>query len=211
MKKVITFFGLILATVVNIKAQQRVVAECTISYSITADKTITDKDLIESLQASAKTVYIKGNNSRSDLVSPAFTQSTFFEKSNGNAVVLREFGNNKFMTKLDNDNWKKRNAKFDGIIITISGETKNILGYECKKAVLQLKDGSSFSLYFATAIAPSVKEFEYQFKDIPGLVLEYDAQESDGKKIHYIATKINLSPVPASKFDIPTSGYRILN
>ena len=54
------------------------------------------------------------------------------------------------------------------------------------------------------------EEFEYEFKDVPGLVLEYETVE-DGKQIKYTATKINLSPVQTSKFDIPTSGYRILN
>ena len=211
MKKIILFFTAITATVLSIHAQQRVVAECTITYSITPDKTITDKDLIESLQSSIKTVYIKGNDSRSDLVSAAFTQSTFFDKSTGNVVVLREFGSNKFMSKLDNDSWKKKNVKLESATVQYSNETKTILGYECKKATLLLKDGSSFSLYFSVAIVPSVKEFEYQFKDIPGLVLEYEAQEADGKKIHYTAVKINLSPVPSAKFDIPTSGYRVLN
>jgi hypothetical protein len=61
------------------------------------------------------------------------------------------------------------------------------------------------------AIVPSVKEFEYQFKDVPGFVLEFESQEADGKKIKYTATKINLSPVQASRFDVPTSGYRLLN
>src|ERR1019366_1423638 len=92
MKKLLAFSGVLFIIVNSVHAQQRVVAECTITYTITADKSITDKDLIESLKSSTKTVYIKGNNSRSDLVSPAFTQSTFFDKSNGTVVVLREFG-----------------------------------------------------------------------------------------------------------------------
>ena len=96
-------------------------------------------------------------------------------------------------------------------ITYVSGDIKTILGYECKKAVLELKDGSTFTLYYATNIVPSVKEFEYQFKDIPGFVLEFESQETDSKKIKYTATKINLSPVQASRFDLPTSGYRILN
>ena len=195
----------------HLNAQQRIVAECTITYSITADANITDKDMVESLKESTKTVYIKGNNSRTDLISPAFTQSTFFDKTEGTAIVLREFGNNKFMTKLDKDAWKKQNSKFEELTINSSNETKVILGYECKKATMQLMDGSSYVVYFANAIAPSVKEFEYQFKDVSGLVLEYEASESTGKKVHYTATKINLSPVPASKFDIQSSNYRMLN
>ena len=116
------------------------------------------------------------------------------------------------MTRLDNSKWVAENKKYEGMTVSLSGtETKTILGYECKKGVIQMKDGSVFILYYATAIVPSVKEFEYQFKDIPGFVLEFESQETDSKKIKYTATKINLSPVQASRFDIPTSGYRLLN
>jgi GLPGLI family protein len=190
---------------------QRVVADCTITYAISTEEGNADKDVTESLKASTKTVYIKGNDSRTDLVSPSFTQSLLYNKTTGNAVILREFGNNKFMTRLDNAKWAAENKKYEGMNVALGTETKTILGYECKKAVIQMKDGSSFILYYAPAIIPSVKEFEYQFKDIPGFVLEFESQEADSKKIKYTATKINLSPVQASRFDVPTSGYRLLN
>lgn len=115
------------------------------------------------------------------------------------------------MTKLNSKDWVSQNSKFSGMTISFLNETKNILGYDCKKAVLKLQNGSQFTVFYATAIAPSVREFEYQFKDIPGFVLEYEAMEGAGQTITYTATKINLNPVQASKFDIPVSGYRILN
>jgi len=195
----------------NVQAQ-RVIADCTISYAISAEDGTMDKDVSESLKASTKNVYIKGNDSRADLVSPSFTQSLIYNKSTGTAVILREFGNNKFMTRLDRSKWLEENKKYEGMTVSLVGsDTKTILGYECKKALIQLKDGSVLTLYYASAIVPSVKEFEYQFKDIPGFVLEFESQETNGKKIRYTATKINLSPVQASRFDIPVSGYRILN
>ncbi len=211
MKKTVLLFGWMLSVIFHLGAQQRIVAECTITYSIVADSSVNEKDLTESLKESTKIVYIKGNNSRVDLISPAFIQSTFFDKTDGEAIVLREFGNNKFMSKLDNETWEKQNKKFEGLIISSSSETKTILGYECKKATLKLKDETIYNIFFASAIAPSVKEFEYQFKNVPGLVLEYDAQEVGGKRIHFSATKIDLSPVSASKFDIQLSKYRMLN
>ena len=212
MKKFLVSFCFLCAMYVPAPAQQRVVADCTITYAISTDESTGDKSAIESFKASTKTVYIKANDSRTDLVSPSFTQTLLYNKTGGTAVILREFGNNKFMTRLDNSKWVAENKKYEGMKITyVSGDTKTILGYECKKAVLELKDGSAFTLYYATNIVPSVKEFEYQFKDIPGFVLEFESQETDSKKIKYTATKINLSPVQASRFDIPTSGYRILN
>lgn len=211
MKKTILLFSWMLAIILHVHAQQRIVAECTITYSIEADSSNADKELVASLKESSKIVYIKGNNSRVDLISPAYIQSTFFDKTDGGAIVLREFGNNKFMTKLDNRAWEKQNKKFDGLIINTLNDTKVILGYECKKAVIQLKDGSVYHLFFATAIAPSVKEYEYEFKNVPGLVLEYDVTDKDGKKINFSATKINLSPVSSSKFDIQLSKYRMMD
>lgn len=191
---------------------QRVVADCAVTYAISSEDAEADKDVIESLKASTKTVYIKGYESRTDLVSPSFTQSLLYNKSKGTAIILREFGNNKFMTRLDNARWAAENKKYEGMKLSfVSADTKNILGYECRKAMIQLKDGSSFALYYTTAIVPSVREFEYQFKDIPGFVLEFESQETGSKKIKYTATKINLNPVLASRFDIPTTGYRMLN
>lgn len=193
-------------------AQTRVVAECTVVYGITiTNENQTDKEALAQLKLSSKTAYIKGNHSRVDLNSPSFTQSLIYNKATGNAVILREIGTNKFLTKLDSKDWVKQNEKFNGMIITYKSDTKKILGYDCKKALIQLADGSTFSVFYTTAVAPSVKEFEYQFKDIPGFVLEYEAMDGYTEKITYTANKISLSPVHASKFDIPTSGYRLLN
>ncbi len=193
-------------------AQQRVVADCTITYSISTEEGNAEKDVTESLKASTKTVYIRGNDSRTDLVTPSFTQSLLYDKSTGSAVILREFGNNKFITRLDAKTWAAENKRYDGMKTSfVNNENKTILGYECKKAVIQLKDGSIFTLFYATGIIPSVREFEYEFKDIPGFVLEFESQEAQSKKIRYTATKINLAPVQASKFDVPKSGYRLLD
>ena len=209
MKKLIGLFALLMMGL-NVIAQQRVVAECTITYAINIDDTQASNDAIVSLKSSSKTVFIKGVNSRTDLVSPTFMQSMIYQKNTGTAVILREFGANKFMTKLDGTKWKEENKKFEGMRIETSSETKTIIGYECKKVNLLLSNGSTFSVYYTPAIVPSVKEFEYQFKDIPGLVLESESIDAEGNKIRYTTKQINFNPVPPSKFDIPTSGYRIL-
>jgi GLPGLI family protein len=172
-----------------------------------------NKEVQNAIQHSTKTVFIKGNDSRVDLNSPSLNQSVIYDKTNGSAVILREFGNNKFMSSFNSKEWKAANKQFDGMVIQLIPETKTILGYECKKAVLSLKDSSVYQVYYATTIIPSVREFEYQFKDVPGFVLEFEVKEGHDATsiVRYKATKINLSPVQASKYDIPTSGYRLLN
>jgi len=208
MKIAVGLLGILLLATSWLGIQQRILAECTITYKISADSS-SDKEAQQSLHATTKTVYIKGNNSRTDLVSPSFSQSVIFDKSTGNAVILRTFGNNKFMTRLDTARWIEKNKKYENLTLIPVNETKTIAGYDCRKMILQLKDTSRLSVYYATAIAPSVKEFEFQFKDVPGFVLEYEVEEH-GKKITYTATRVNISPVSATMFNIPTSGYRLL-
>jgi len=194
-------------------AQQRVVAECTVTYQISLEDSKLNKEVQNALQQSTKTVYIKGNDSRVDLSSPNLFMSVIYDKSLGSSVILREFGNNKFMTRMDGKAWKAANKRFDGMTVQLVNESKNILGYECKKATLVLKDSSEFNVFYATAIMPSVREFEYEFRDVPGFVLEFEEKLSHDSNaiVKYRATKISLSPVPAAKYDIPTSGYRLLN
>ncbi len=210
MKKLISLTAIMLMSTL-IYAQQRVVAECTVVYNITLDDQDTDAAAAATLRATTKTVYIKGINSRTDLVSPSFSQSVIYNKQTATATILRHIGANKFLTKLDQQKWIAEHVRYDNMKLVKSDETKTILGYECKKMILELSDGTGLTVFYATNIAPSVKEFEYQFKDIPGMVLEYEAKESEGKKIKYTASQINFNPVAASRFDIPTSGYRILN
>ena len=191
--------------------RQRIIAECTIGYVINLDSNVIDKKITSSANAHSKTIYIKGNHSRVDVVSPTFNQSVYYDQSTGGATVLREIGNNKFITKLDKAKWKLENNKYDNPIVTYTGDLKNILGYTCKKATLTYKSGEIVTLYVTSEIAPSVKEFEYQFKDISGFIMEYETLDVDGLRINYTAVKIDLSPVQSSIFNIPTSGYRMLN
>jgi GLPGLI family protein len=212
MKLIFAIMVFILGFQNPVNAQQRVVAECTVVFKITLDDGTSDKDVSTNISKSSKTVFIKGNDSRVDLMSPTIQQSVIYDKTETRAVVLREFGTNKFMNRLSKEQWLVANKQYQGMTLSLLNETKTILGYECKKAILTLKDGSVFSLYYATSIIPSVREFEYQFKDVPGFVLEYQIKESgDNTLVNYRAEKISLSPVLASKFDIPTSGYRLMN
>ena len=189
-------------------AQQRIVAECTVVYKVDSH----DASDGSMRQKATKTVYIKSNNARIDLVAPAYAQSTIYNKSTGMATVLRSFGEDKYMTSLNAKQWRKLNMPLDSMQIQLTTDSISVLDYSCKKALLQLKNGTTVTVYYTTAIIPSVRDYEYMFKDIPGFVLGYEMVDDLGVKTIFRATQINLyNPVAASKFDIPTKGYRILS
>ncbi|HEY6976699.1 MAG TPA: hypothetical protein VH396_10450 [Chitinophagaceae bacterium] len=186
---------------------QLVVGDCTVTYSVTGSNAETNQNLA----GTTKTLYIKGKRSRIDLVGNNYKQSVIYDNESGTAVILKEIGAEKYMSTFSSDEWKKENKQFEGLTVTLTNESKTILGYECKKAVVHLKNGSYYNIYYALAIMPSANENPYQFKDIPGFVLQYETyNDKNSSRITYTATIINFNPVPASRFQIPSSGYRIL-
>ncbi|HRH60859.1 MAG TPA: hypothetical protein PL045_09840 [Chitinophagaceae bacterium] len=181
------------------------VGDCTIIYSIAGDGNSANKDLSDA----AKTVYVKGKMIRSDAVSPTYNQTILYNGNDGTAVILQQSGAEKYMTKFSAEDWKEKNKRYEGSTASFSNETKTILTYECKKATVTLKDGSNFVVYYAPGISTMIQENPFQFKDIPGIVLQYTLTD-EGKSITYTAIKLNFNPVPAMKFEIPAAGYRVL-
>ncbi len=191
--------------------QQKTVGEATVVYDIKLLDEQGQPSESGIFKAAQKTVYIKGRQAKTELISSNFSQVLFADNHTNTAVILREVGNNKFMHVLDSAKWRAQNIKFIGMKLTETSEVKTILGYECKKLVAHLKDSTMFVLYYTTAINASAVENQYQFANVPGVVLEYEApMEGQKATVRYTATSVSLTPVPAAEFEIPKKGYRIL-
>lgn len=186
---------------------QKKISELTLVYDASITTGSDEPKMADAFDGATTTIYLKGNLSRSELSSALFSSTTIHDARTGAAVVLREVSGQKLLIRMTPENWIEKNRKYQGISFTNANETKVIAGYTCIKAVATLSDGSTFTVYYTTEIIPENKEYDYQFKNLNGLPLEYELTQ--GKlKIKYTVSKINLNPVPASKFDIPRGGYR---
>ena len=211
-RTIILIISLLLINSISLNAQQtRVIAECTIEYLQIKDSTIISENPVTQNSDVKKIVYIKANHSRVDVISEAIHQTVLYDQVTGEAVILRELGNNKFITKLDKTKWLSENEKFENATQDITNEEKIILGYKCNKVMFNYPSGVVATIYYTKEIIPSVKAYEYQFKEVAGMVLGYQISDAKKSSVNFIATKIDFSPVPTSVFTIPTSGYRLLN
>lgn len=201
---VLTFF-----TVLSVRAQQ-VITEGTVMYSLSVLTTSKEPEIADVFDGATLNVYMRGTQVLSEFKSALLSQTIIYNGKNSDAVILKESGEQKFIINLTSDNWIHYNRKYDGVLYTFTEETKTVAGYPCKKAIGKLKDGTEFTVYYAINIAPYIKGYDYQFKTLPGMALEYEVQNGS-VKVRYTATKIILSPIPAFKFDIPQKGYRILD
>ena len=209
MKKVFTLAALTVLLTYTATAQKKF-SEGTISYDIVIN-TGTDKPkAADFFDGATSTVYLAGNKSRTEMVSSLGTQSTIIDGAKNSIVILKEYGEQKYMIQLTPANWKEANRKFENVQFTYSDETKTIQGYKCQKAVGKLADGTSFTVWYTTDLVPENKDFQYVNRSLPGLAMQYESNMGSLNVVYTVA-KINLAPVPAAKFDLPKSGYRVMS
>ena len=182
---------------------QRNIAEATIVYDMaieTGNNTLT---------GATTTIYLKGNNSRTDMASSLGKEVTIYNSKTNNAVILKEFSGQKLMITLTKENWIAKNKMYSNIKFELTGESKTIGGYNTKKAIAKMADGKTFAVYYTPELVPSNKEYDLTFSSLPGLAVQYEI-ESGKMKFKYTLAKINYDPVQVSLFDFPTSGYRTM-
>ncbi|MEZ5034944.1 MAG: hypothetical protein R2796_08145 [Chitinophagaceae bacterium] len=188
---------------------QRTLSEGTITYDIVINTGKAKPQAADLLDGATSVVYLKGKSSRSEMISPLGQQATIVDGKTGNVTVLKEYGKQKYMITMTPDNWITSNEKYKGIKFNFSDVSKVILGYTCQKAVGTLADGSTFTVYFTRELLPVNKDFQYLNKDLPGLAMQYEANIGN-LKATYTVSNINFDPVAQAKFELPTSGYRVL-
>ena len=189
---------------------QKKITEGAISYDIVINTNNSTPQAADLLDGATSVIYLKGNSSRSEMISSLGTQSTVIDGKTGKVTILKDYGEQKYMITMTPENWKASNKKYEGVLFTYENEFKTIQGYNCQKATGRLADSSTFTVYFTRDLIPVNKDFQYLNKNLPGLAMQYEA--SLGKlRVTYTVSNINFNPVPAAKFDLPKSGYRVMS
>lgn len=199
---VLVMFGLAVQT-----QAQKLLSEGTIQYDVSVQTGTNNPKMADVFDGATALVLIKGSHSRSELKSAIGSSITIYDSRTGNGVIMREFGAQKLLIRMNRQNWIDRNKKYDGIVFTKTGETKKIAGYNCEQAIGKLADGSSFTVFYTTEIRVENRDYDAQFKNLPGVPLEFESTVSN-IKVRYTASRVSFDPVPVQRFEIPTSGYR---
>jgi GLPGLI family protein len=201
-------FSLLLLTG-NIFAQKRI-TEGTISYDIVVSTgRNANPSIADMFDGATSIVYLKGYMSRFERVSSLGVESTIINGKTGNVNVLKEYGEQKYWITMTPENWKDANKKYKDIAFTFIDEYKEIAGYKCQKALGKSDDGTVISVFFTRDLIADNRDFEYAYKSLPGLAMEYETTIGS-LKVTYTVSKINFSIVPASKFELPKSGFRVM-
>jgi GLPGLI family protein len=105
--------------------------------------------------------------------------------------------------------WERSNKKYREAGIAMLSDTLRLKGYLCYKALATLADSTTFTIWYTKELNPLNKEFLPMAGSVPGLILSFETLLGD-KKVRYEIDQIVLNPVQQVLFDIPESGYRVL-
>lgn len=188
---------------------QKVFSEGTLVYNMSVETGSGEPKMADMFDGATTNVYLKGNLSRVELVSGLGKEATIHNANNGTAVILKDYSGQKLMITLTAADWEANNKKYNGIQFENTGETVVISGYNCRKAIAKLTNGTSFIVYYTPDVKVANTTYDSQFKNLPGLAVQYE-MTSGQTKFKFTLSKIAFETVSTSKFDIPTSGYRVM-
>ena len=190
-------------------AGQQTLSEGTIYFDVTVQTGQKDPQMADVFDGAKAILSMRGPLSRSELRSALGQTVTIYDHRAGSGVVLREYGLQRLLIRMNQDQWKHKNSKFDGIRFVYGTDSKVVAGYPCEKAEAILTDSSRFTVFFTRKLVPENAAYDPQFGGLPGTALEYEAIQGN-LRIRYEATRVSFDPVPMQRFEIPRSGYRVL-
>src|SRR5690349_16828283 len=127
MKTISSISVFLLGVLISVESMaQRRLTEATIAYDIvinTPNKTPQATDLLD---GATSVIYLKGNSSRSEMISSLGTQATIIDGKTGEVTILKDYGEQKYMIKMTSANWRESNKKYEGVTFTYTEEYKTI-------------------------------------------------------------------------------------
>ena len=152
----------------------------------------------------------KGGHVRAEMSSSIGKTITLFDTREGKGAIIRELGSQKILIPLNRENWAETNAKFKDLVYAFSDDSKELIGFKCNKASAILKDSTIIGVFYTREISTENPEVDSQFGSLPGMALQFSYTKGNTVVV-YTATAINFDPVPIQKFDVPSTGYRVLS
>lgn len=181
----------------------------TIFYEITFEGLELDSEL-KSILPSEMIVILKDNKSKSILPTTMGDQITIFNGESKTLVNLIDILGQKIAIKKSREEIEIERNKYKNLVINWSTETKEIAGYLCKKAEVEVNADdfnglSKFNIFYTDELGNLDINFsDALFNKINGVMLQYEIN-AKGLMMKFSATQIIASEISDEEFKIPVA------
>ena len=132
-----------------------------------------------------------------------FKTSFLVDKDENEFSQLVKLVDKKYKLTLKDEKVEESLKQLPSFTIENTDETKKILGYNCKKAIITINDGSNdaFTVFYTNQINIESPNWCNQFKEIDGVMLEYQYEKYD-VCMRFSANEIKFKKIDDSEFEI---------
>lgn len=207
MKKLILFVLIVLSYQLSF-AQN---FEGEVIFKITYENLTPEMESQMAMAPSEFNYQIKNQRSRMEMKTMMGATTTITDNTVKQSTVLMDMMGQKMKMTIDMDDANEIVEKtLNNIHIDYIDGTKEIAGYTCKKAIMEVKDDEGENsqqvvFYYTEDIAPIDGMQGFKGVSLKGMPLEYSI-DSQGVKVVFTATLIEKKSIDDSVFEIP-DGY----
>ena len=210
MRNLVKVFAVLVAliTIVSIssaKDKKGKQFEGTISFAVSFEGQV-DAATRAQMPTGMKMSY-KGVKTRMELISMA-SQVIVSNSETKESLILIDAMGQKFAIKTTKEDTEKALAEAPKPTITILEETKQIAGYNCKKAEVTDKEGNVSVVYFTEDIDYPNSNRNNEFSEIKGVMLEYTTKQGE-ITIKFTAKEVIKEKIKDASFEVPAD-YKVL-
>ena len=167
-------------------------------------------ELAVAMMPTEATMYFKNDKTRMDMkMGMGMNLIALADNKAKTTIVLMDMLGNKTAMKMNEQEINKESKKAGEYEITKTNETKTIAGYLCKKATVTLKDKNSFNVWYTDEIKVQNSNWNNQFKNIDGFLMEFRMDQSLGISMEMTAKTIVNEKQSDSLFVVP-DGYNTM-
>jgi GLPGLI family protein len=132
-----------------------------------------------------------------------FKSNFIVDKNNDQFSQIVKLINKKYALSLEGEAIGEAINKLPKHHVELTGETKKILNYHCKQAIVTVDNDShdAFTVYYTDQINISDPNWCNQFSEINGVMLEYQYEKYD-VCMRFEAKKIKFTEIDDSEFEI---------
>ena len=129
----------------------------------------------------------------------------------GTLLQMVKMMNKKYAILFDTSDISKMNNEVPQMNIEFVDSVKTIAGYQCKKAIITFPEdeSTSFDVYYTKDINLKTPNWNTQFKEIDGVLLEYQMTRYN-IEMKFTATTVVKEDIEDSAFEMPED-YKIIS
>jgi GLPGLI family protein len=165
-------------------------------------------DEVKAMMPKTMVLMIKDEKSRSEMVMGMGKTIVLTDAGTETSTVLLDMMGQKMAIQSTKEDIQKELDESPEYSVEKTSDTKQILDYTCKKAIIKSDDGMEITVYYTDELGTGSTYFDDpQFRQIDGLMLEFEIP-NEGMTMKFTAISVEKKNVSDSEFEIP-EGYEV--